>query len=169
MTRATRWPGLLLMIACALGWSSAALAQSAPDPQQKAFEDGKALGRSQAGPVSTGVRDGSASTTVPNYTTDPPQKGYWGTQDFNSPLAAQQAQCASTPNDPLCAGVATGSQPRPAYPVSMSDPALAGADAAIPALFRVRVRSHYRQRPSMHPKTWARGSQQAHPIHCLSC
>lgn len=107
--------------------SSACFGQSNP---QQDFEDGKALGLAKTGPAAAAIRDGSATSTVPSYTDNPPEKTYWSTKNFSSPLAAQQAHCAATPTDPMCAGIQTGSQPRPAYPVSRSDPALAGDDVA---------------------------------------
>lgn len=93
------------------------------------FDEGIAAGQA-ANPVIRGDIDApSASTTVPDYTTTPPESVYYGQTNLSSQADARLASCATIPNDPVCqaqrGAVSSANTPRPA--VSPYDPSVAGA------------------------------------------
>ena len=93
------------------------------------FDEGIAAGQA-ANPVIRGNVDApSASTTVPDYTTTPPESAYYGQTNLASQADARLASCATMPNDPVCqaqrGAVSSANTPRPA--VSPYDPSVAGA------------------------------------------
>jgi len=94
------------------------------------FADGKAVGNTWRGPLLDGVRSGSAAATNPQQTSTPAESGYYGRANLSSEAAALRSACASTPNDPRCAALATGTASRPRLTILPSDPALA-ADGVI--------------------------------------
>ena len=93
------------------------------------FDEGIAAGQA-ANPVIRGNVDApSASTTVPGYTTTPPEAAYYGQTNLASQADARLASCATMPNDPVCqaqrGAVSSANTPRPV--VSPYDPSVAGA------------------------------------------
>jgi conjugal transfer mating pair stabilization protein TraN len=123
-----RWPLSARLLLCIAGGGLALGAFAAGDEQD--FEDGKALGQAQATQTQNGLKDGSAKTTVPNYTEDPPEAAYYQSKDLRTPTANQRAACATNPRDTTCAAVQTGTAQRPNSGVTAADPALAGATVA---------------------------------------
>lgn len=92
-------------------------------------EEGIAAGQA-ANPIIRGNIDApSASTTVPGYTTTPPESAYYGQTNLTSQADARLGSCATMPNDPVCqaqrGAVSSANTPRPA--VSPYDPSVAGA------------------------------------------
>lgn len=92
-------------------------------------EEGTAAGQA-ANPVIRGtVNTPSASTTVPNYTTTPPETTYYGQPNLSGAANARLTACAATPNDPVCqaqrGALSSANTPRPA--ISPYDPSVVGA------------------------------------------
>ena len=93
------------------------------------FEEGSAAGQA-ANPVIRGtVNTSSASSTVPGYTTTPPETTYYGQPSLTGAANARLAACASSPNDPVCqaqnGAVTSANTPRAS--VSAYDPAVSAA------------------------------------------
>jgi hypothetical protein len=110
-----------------------ALAQSPPSLGD-AFEQGKALGRSGNATARGTISGGSAQSTVPNYTTNPPEASYFGGPGLGSQAAARADACASGPAaaDPSCTAVQfsqTNPSQRPSFSIAPTDPLLDRARA----------------------------------------
>lgn len=118
-----------LLRRCA-GVAMAALHVAAAAGPAEDFAAGKALGNARKGETVEAIKNGRAQQTDPNYNTNPPQKALYGNTNLSGPAAAQQALCATTPNDPSCAGTAQGQAARPRQYITNADPALAGQGAA---------------------------------------
>ena len=92
-------------------------------------EEGTAAGQA-ANPVIRGtVNAPSASTTVPGYTTTPPETTYYGQPNLSGAANARLTACASTPNDPVCQAQrgALSSANTPRLAISPYDPSVVGA------------------------------------------
>ncbi|OYV01582.1 MAG: hypothetical protein CFE45_04215, partial [Burkholderiales bacterium PBB5] len=120
-------------LAVAAGLAQAAQPTPAPDPQ-KAFDDAKALGTQRAQTDSDAVKGGQSesvmATTLPGYTTNPPEKAYYGKQDTSGPTAAMQARCAANPTDAVCSSTKIATTRRPATDLTPASPVFAGQEAA---------------------------------------
>lgn len=108
--------------------ASAAVAQSSPaasaarrnasataSTSSAAFEEAKALGRSNATDSEAGIKSGAAQQTVNRAVptrTDPPPASSYSSQNGAATGAQQKADCRNMPNDPTCSAVNIGSQQR---------------------------------------------------------
>jgi hypothetical protein len=93
------------------------------------FEDGIAAGQA-ANPVIRGtVNAPSASSTVPGYTSTPPETAYYGQPSLEGSANARLTACATATRDPVCEAQrgATTSANTPRTPASAYDPAVAAA------------------------------------------
>lgn len=103
------------------------------ETSQQTFDAAKALGQSQAQQSMTGLQNGSSQSTVqstvPGYTSNPPQTQYYTNKNLSGGTADLQAQCQSNPSDPTCSGIKVGTQQRPATTVTQGSPALASQAA----------------------------------------
>ena len=93
------------------------------------FEEGSAAGQA-ANPVIRGtVNTSSASSTVPGYTTTPPETTYYGQPSLSGAANARLAACAASIGDPVCqaqnGAVTSANTPRAS--VSAYDPAVSAA------------------------------------------
>jgi hypothetical protein len=110
-----------------------AFAQSPPSLGD-AFEQGQALGRSGNATARGAISGSTAQSTVPNYTTNPPEASYFGGPGLGSQAAARAGACASGPAaaDPSCTAVQfsqTNPSQRPSFSIAPTDPLLARARA----------------------------------------
>jgi conjugal transfer mating pair stabilization protein TraN len=92
-------------------------------------DEGVAAGQA-ANPVARGsVNATSATTVVPDYTTAPSERTYYGQPNLGAQGNARLSACLLTPDDPVCqaqrGAISSANTPRPA--VSPYDPAVAGA------------------------------------------
>lgn len=107
--------------------ASSALSADKPDPST-IFNDAQGLGKAVQGDILGNVKTGKATGDVPNYKPD-----YAGGETFEkdpaAAYAAQKANCLANPNDPTCAAIKTGTDPKTKTFVKLSDPALASMEA----------------------------------------
>lgn len=105
--------------------ATAVLAAPADD-----FADGQALGHQRKIESVQSIKNGTASTTDPNYNVAPPQRLYYGSSNLSAQSTAQQMWCVGHPNDPACAAATLATTARPRQYTTLADPALAGARVA---------------------------------------
>lgn len=114
--------GLMVLMASSQ-WSMAQQSTST------AGAEGAAAGQAANTAAKGQINSTQASTVVPNYTTNPPQSAYFGQRDLASKASAQLANCALTPNDPICqaqvGAMASANTPRDA--ISPYDPSVLAA------------------------------------------
>ena len=122
---------LILLTALAAG-TLPAQAQSLSD----AFNQGAALGRSGNAAARGQISGSTAQSTVPNYTTTPPETSYFGSPGLGTQSSARVGACASGPGaaggfaDQGCNAVdfsQTNPARRPNYSITASDPLLTRA------------------------------------------
>jgi hypothetical protein len=105
-----------------------AFAQSPPSLGD-AFEQGRTLGRSGNATARGTISGSTAQSTVPNYTTNPPEASYFGGPGLGSQAAARAGACASGPAaDPSCTAVQFSQinpSQRPSFSIAPTDPLLA--------------------------------------------
>ena len=97
---------------------------------QDAFSQGTQFGQSGNAAVRGRIDAGTASTTVPGYTTTAPATSYYGGPGLGTASAATIAHCASTPNDPACQAVnfsQTNPGQRPSFTIDATNPMLTRA------------------------------------------
>lgn len=90
-----------------------AQAQSLSD----AFNQGAAMGRSGNAAARTQINPSTAQSTVPGYTSSPPQASYFGSAGLGSQAAAATSACAAAGN-----GATTGAQACNAVNFSQTNP-----------------------------------------------
>jgi hypothetical protein len=98
-----------------------------------AFNQGAALGRSGNSAARGQITGGTAQSTVPNYTANPPEASYFGSPGLGTPASARIGACAGGPGaaggfgDQACNAVEfsqTNPSRRPTYSIAPSDPLL---------------------------------------------
>lgn len=122
--RTDRSGRLVTFVSMVLFTSHGAFAQSPPSLGD-AFEQGKALGRSGNAEARSTISEGTAQSTVPHYTTAPPEASYFGSPGLASQAATQAQTCASSTTDPSCTAVQfsqTNFDLRPSFSITPSDP-----------------------------------------------
>ena len=121
---------LLLTVIAAL--AVPAYAQSLSD----AFNQGATLGRSGNAAARGQITGNSAQSTVPHFTTTPPEASYFGSPGLGTPASARAGACAGGPgaaggfSEQGCNAVdfsQTNPSRRPAYSISPGDPLLTRA------------------------------------------
>ena len=113
--------------------SSSALA----DSMSEAFSQGSALGRSGNTRARQQVTSEAASSTVPNYTTSPPEAALYGSGDLNAPAGAAISNCAlkgegSSYADQACNATnfsQTNPGQRPTFTIGPNDPLVTRSQA----------------------------------------
>lgn len=129
MWRAKHPTGALITSAALLfATLSGALAQSPPSLGD-AFEQGKTLGRSGNASGRSTISGSSAQSTVPNYSTNPPEAGYFGSPGLGTQTVTRASACASGPAaaDPACVAtqfLQTNPTRRPDFNIDTNDPLL---------------------------------------------
>jgi hypothetical protein len=108
-----------LTLLCFVTTQSAAVAGPA--------DEGLAAGQAANPVIRSNIDTAHASTNVPGYTTTPPETSYYGQSNLTNQANAHLANCALTPNDPVCeaqrGAVASANMPRPT--LTATDPAIA--------------------------------------------
>ena len=95
-----------------------------------AFNQGAALGRHGAATARSQLNSGTAQSTVPHYTTAPPEATYFSSPGLGTPAQARAAVCAGASDgshDPTCTAVAfsqTNPGHRPTFNIAPNDPLL---------------------------------------------
>ena len=124
---------LLCLIAALAMHTWPAHAQSLSD----AFNQGATLGSSGNAAARAQISGSTAQTTVPNYTTSPPEASYFGSPGLGTPASTSAAACARGPgaaggfSDQACNAIdfsQTNPSRRPAYSITASDPLLTRAN-----------------------------------------
>ena len=100
-----------------------------PPTQGEAFEQGKTLGRTGNAAARGTISGSTAQSTVPNYTTNPPEASYFGSPGLGTQAATRASACASGPAaaDPSCTAVQfsqTNPTRRPDFSIGTNDPLL---------------------------------------------
>jgi len=92
-------------------------------------EEGTAAGQAANPVIRDTVSTTNASTSVPGYTSTPPETAYYGRPSLSGPAQARLAACATTPSDPVCQAQqgALNSANTPRAAISPYDPAVAAA------------------------------------------
>lgn len=119
---------------------AAAALQVQADPAADAFNLGSSFGRSGNAAARSGISGTSPQSTVPHFTTTPPEASYFGNPGLGTPAAAKAAVCAPpTGNNPAggfagqaCNAVGfsqTNPSRRPTYSIGPNDPLLTRAKA----------------------------------------
>ena len=123
---------MLLRLLVLLCLSSSAWADSMSD----AFSQGNELGRSGNTQARQQVSGEAASSTVPNYTTSPPEAGLYGSGDLSGAAGAAISNCAgssgSSYSDQACNATnfsQTNPGQRATFTISPNDPLVAGSQA----------------------------------------
>ncbi len=129
MRPARRLTGKLLAFAATLLAAQPALYAQSPPTQGEAFEQGKTLGRTGNAAARGTISGSTAQSTVPNYTTNPPEASYFGSPGLGTQAAARASACASGPAaaDPSCTAVQfsqTNPSQRPSFSIAPTDPLL---------------------------------------------
>ncbi|HNC67823.1 MAG TPA: hypothetical protein PLT85_12275, partial [Thauera aminoaromatica] len=129
MRPASRLTGQLVAFAATLFAALPSLYAQAPPTQGEAFEQGKALGRTGNAAARGTISGSTAQSTVPSYTTNPPEASYFGSPGLGTQAAARAIACASGPAaaDPSCTAVQfsqTNPSQRPSFGIAPTDPLL---------------------------------------------
>lgn len=120
---------LIVLAASASAWA---------DPLADAFSQGGQLGRSGNAQARGSVTDDAARSTVPNYTTNPPQTSLYGSGGLSAPAGAAVGNCALTPGqgssyaDQACNATnfsQTNPGQRPNFTIGPNDPLLVRSKA----------------------------------------
>ncbi len=121
---------LVVLVIAALAMP--AYAQSLSD----AFNQGAALGRTGNAAARSQISGSTAQSTVPHYTTTPPEASYFGSPGLGTPASAKTGACASGPgaaggfSDQDCNAVdfsQTNPARRPNFSITATDPLLTRA------------------------------------------
>lgn len=106
------------------------------DSMSEAFSAGNEFGRSRNTEAHGQVTGEAASTTVPNYTTNPPEASLYGSGDLNAPAAAAISNCAgasgSSYADQACNATnysQTNPGQRPSFTIEPGDPLVTRSNA----------------------------------------
>ena len=106
------------------------------DSMSEAFSAGGELGRSGNAQARGQVTGEAASTTVPNYTANPPEAALYGSGDLNAPAAAAVSNCAgasgSSYADQTCNATnfsQTNPGQRPSFTIGPGDPLVTRSNA----------------------------------------
>ena len=94
---------------------------------QDAFSQGTQFGQSGNAAARVRIDAGTASTTVPGYTTTAPAANYFGGAGLGTPSAATLASCTTSPQDPACQAVnfsQTNPGQRPTFTIAPNNPML---------------------------------------------
>jgi len=91
MRASKRLTGQLVAFAATLFAALPPLYAQAPPTQGEAFEQGKALGRTGNAAARGTISGSTAQSTVPSYTTNPPEASYFGSPGLGSQAAARTA------------------------------------------------------------------------------
>jgi hypothetical protein len=121
-----RWSVYAAVVVVTLSLSVAVLGAPQDD-----YQAGQTIGNAPANRagVVNNIRSGSAATNQPSYNTNPPEKSA-ASGDMGAAAQTKKANCASTPNDPECAGMNIGTANRPKQTIAPSDPILSGEAVA---------------------------------------
>ena len=114
--------------------------QSHADSAADAFNQGSTFGRSGNAAARSGISGTSPQSTVPHFTTTPPEASYFGNPGLGTPAASKAATCVPpTGNnssggfaDQACNAVSfsqTNPSRRPTYSIGPNDPLLTRAKA----------------------------------------
>jgi hypothetical protein len=93
----------------------------------EAFSQGTQFGQSGNAAARGRIDAGTASTTVPGYTTTAPAASYFGGPGLGTPSASTLANCTTTPQDPACQAVnfsQTNPAQRPTFTIAPNNPML---------------------------------------------
>lgn len=94
---------------------------------QDAFSLGTQFGQTGNAAARGRIHAGTASTTVPGYTTTAPAASYFGGPGLGTPSAATLANCTASPQDPACQAVnfsQTNPAQRPTFTIAPNNPML---------------------------------------------
>jgi len=128
MRPARRLTRKLLAFAATLFAALPSVYAQSPPTQGEAFEQGNALGRTGNATARGTISGSTAQSTVPSYTTNPPEANYFGSPGLGSQAAARASACATGPAaDPSCTAVQfsqTNPSQRPSFNIAPTDPLL---------------------------------------------